>query len=90
MRMELSYRIQLPAGVTVVAPRPRRMVRGGYSLRRYQETFEMFRNELQIGFSLTLPVELTEPLDYDRLALLERRLLDPATNHIILKKEKAK
>ena len=50
----------------------------------------MFRNELQIGFSLTLPVELTEPLDYDRLALLERRLLDPATNHIILKKEKAK
>ncbi|MBO5308727.1 MAG: DUF3857 domain-containing protein [Lentisphaeria bacterium] len=90
VRMELSYRIQLPAGVTVVAPRPRRMVRGGYSLRRYQETFEMFRNELQIGFSLTLPVELTEPLDYDRLALLERRLLDPATNHIILKKEKAK
>ena len=88
--MEMSYRIQLPTGVSIVSPRPRRRVWGGTSMRRYQETFDVYRNELRMGFILDLPVEMIEPLDYDRLTLLERRLLDPATNHIILKKEKLK
>ena len=90
IHMEMSYRIQLPTGVSIVSPRPRRRVWGGTSMRRYQETFDVYRNELRMGFILDLPVEMIEPLDYDRLTLLERRLLDPATNHIILKKEKLK
>ena len=89
-RVEVSYRILLPEGVKVVSPRPRRRVWGGYPRGRYQETFEVFRNELLLGFVMNLPVEIIAPQDYGRMVQLERRLLDPAIRYIILKQEKTK
>ena len=90
MRTELYCSIQLPPEVKVVNPRPPRSEYKISTLGRYWERFEVSNNELRMHFALDIPVEKIEPQDYDRLVQLERKLLDPANNHIILKQEKRK